>query len=75
MTNATLGEKVAVLTSRLNSHEQQCLERMEDIKEMFVTVKSDAKKIHDLVLTIMLSLAGAGALTLLSVILHSLELL
>jgi hypothetical protein len=62
---ATKAEQVvAVLEARFNAHEASCNERMKEVRDTFVEVKTMNKTTHSLVVSLLISvvLLMAGAI-------------
>lgn len=65
---------VAVLASRLNEHERSCNERMVEVRDTFVEVKSDIKTIRNLLAMSALSLIGTCLVLIVMIVLKKIGL-
>lgn len=65
---------LAVLASRFNTHEEGCDKRMLEIRDTFKEVKSDTKNIQNLIMGLLISIAGAAILLLVTIILTASKL-
>lgn len=74
MAGVTQSEKLAVLTQRMDDHERGCLARMEEIKATFVDVKSDTKKIHDLIIGLLVTISCGSVALIVAIMLKAVEL-
>lgn len=65
---------IAVLAARFNTHEQGCDQRMLEIRDTFKEVKADTKNIQNLIMGLLISIAGASIILLVTIILTASKL-